>query len=144
VNRQSSDPATILPEQRSPVLTASGHSGETIAVLSRDVFFGMRIRTVLGNLGYAMVLVKTEETFAAAMQDATRIPVLGLLDFNQPVQWEILRPVLAGDVPVIAFGSHTDVEGFRQAKAAGATRVTSNGDFNRSLPELIAKYRTGS
>jgi hypothetical protein len=144
VKRQSSDPATILPDETSPVLTAGGQSGDSIVVLSRDVFFGMRIRTVLGKLGFAMVLVKTEGEFVAAMQAVTGLPVLGLLDFNQPVDWDAVRPVLAGEVAVIAFGSHTDVEGFRQAKAAGATRVTSNGDFNRSLPDLIAKYRTGA
>jgi hypothetical protein len=47
---------------------------------------------------------------------------------------------LRSGVPVVAFGSHTDVDGFRAAKAAGVARVVSNGEFSRSLADLVAKY----
>jgi len=140
VKPQSPDPASILPEPDAETITGTDQS-EAIAVLSRDLFFGMRIRTALKQLGYSMMLVKDEASFVSALEDPSSVPVLGLLDFNQPVDWEAVSRLAGGAVPVVAFGSHTDIEGFRSARAAGVTRVTSNGDFSRSLPDLIAKYR---
>lgn len=108
-----------------------------VSALSRDVFFGMRIRTVLKNLGYEMKLCKTEEELV----DATPGAIMALVDFNIPVDWDALESVLKGEVPVLAFGSHTNVDGFRAAKAAGVTRVVSNGEFSRRLPALLTQYR---
>lgn len=108
-----------------------------VSALSRDVFFGMRIRTVLKNLGYEMKLCKTEQELV----DATPGAVMALVDFNIPVDWDGLKSVLRGAVPVLAFGSHTNVDGFRAAKAAGVTRVVSNGEFSRRLPALLTQYQ---
>lgn len=106
-----------------------------VSALSRDVFFGMRIRTVLKNLGYEMKLCKTEQELVEATPGA----VMALVDFNIPVDWDGLKSVLEGAVPVLAFGSHTNVDGFRAAKAAGVTRVVSNGEFSRRLPALLTQ-----
>jgi hypothetical protein len=107
-----------------------------VVVFSRDLFFGMRIRTVLRQLGYTVILSKTVADFHLDASEA----VLGLVDFNQPVDWSEFAPILASGFPIVGFGSHTDVEGFRAAKAAGVARVVSNGEFNRSLPALTEKY----
>lgn len=108
-----------------------------VAALSRDVFFGMRIRTVLKQLGYEMKLCKTEDELVIAAPEA----VTALVDFNMPVDWEALSPILGKSTPVVAFGSHTNVDGFRAAKSAGVTRVVSNGEFSRKLPTLLTQYR---
>ena len=107
-----------------------------MSALSRDVFFGMRIRTVMANLGHELTLTTSELDLVATGQSASLV----LVDFNQAVDWEVLQPLLAGDTPVIAFGAHTNVEGFRAAKAAGVTRVVSNGEFSRNLPALLLQY----
>ncbi len=107
-----------------------------VCAMSRDVFFGMRIRTVLNNLGYELMLCPNELELVKSAQQAD----IALVDFNQGVDWDMLRPLLEGKTPVIAFGSHTNVEGFRTAKAAGVTRVVSNGEFSRKLPELLLHY----
>lgn len=124
---------------------ASGADGDRqtdtgrIVSLSRDLFFGMRVRTIVGKLGYDLKLVKDESSVVDAVsEDDVSIVII---DFNQPVDWDELLPVLSGETPVLAFGSHTDVDGFRAAKAAGVTRVVSNGEFSRRLPELIEQYR---
>jgi hypothetical protein len=114
-------------------------AGDRIVALSRDLFFGMRVRTVVRQLGYDLTLVNDEAKLLAALDESD--PVLTLIDFNQPVDWEHLKTLLEGPVPVLAFGSHTDVSGFRAAKDAGVTRVVSNGDFSRRLPELVDQYR---
>jgi len=123
---------------------ASGADGDRqtdtgrIVSLSRDLFFGMRVRTIVGKLGYDLKLVKDESGVVDAVsEDDVNIVIV---DFNQPVDWDELLPVLSGETPVLAFGSHTDVDGFRAAKAAGVTRVVSNGEFSRRLPELIEQY----
>lgn len=110
-----------------------------IVAFSRDVFFGMRVRTILRQIGYDLALVKTEAEAMEAV--STGRTDLLLVDFNQPVAWEALAGVLQGETPVLAFGSHTDAEGFRAAKDAGVRRVVSNGEFSRRLPELIEQYR---
>jgi hypothetical protein len=119
--------------------SATTPSDEVIVTLSRDLFFGMRVRTIVRKLGYEAALIKNESEMLQVL--ATSSPVLALVDFNQPVDWSALEPLMGSDVPVIGFGSHTDVEGFRAAKAAGVTRVVSNGEFSRNLPELIEKYK---
>jgi hypothetical protein len=113
-----------------------------VAVLSNDLFFGMRIRTVLRQLGYVVTIAKDPDAFTSGLAGDGQPAVLGLIDFNQPRNWEALRPAIDSGVPVIGFGSHKDVDGFRAAKAAGVMRVVSNGEFTRSLPDLVAKYAT--
>lgn len=111
-----------------------------IVVFSRDLFFGMRIRTVVGQLGYAAVSFTGAPAFIERATKGQPAAVLAVVDFNQPVDWAELRPVIESGPPVVAFGAHTDVEGFRAAKAAGVKRVVSNGELSRSLPELVARY----
>jgi hypothetical protein len=111
-----------------------------IAVYSRDLFFGMRIRTVVRQLGYAATISQEVVSLIAHVAREDDPPILVVVDFNQPVEWADLAPVLASGVPVVAFGAHTDVEGFRAAKAAGVARVVSNGEFSRNLGGLVAKY----
>jgi hypothetical protein len=132
VKQLPSDPTEILHDPDGKEPTPSGQ----VAVLSKDLFFTMRIRTILRQLGYVVVILQDASAFESALSSA----VLGLVDFNQPVAWDELQASIASGVPIIAFGSHTDIAGFRTAKAAGVTRVTSNGEFSRSLPELAAKY----
>ena len=111
-----------------------------VVVLSRDLFFGMRIRTTLRGMGYCGVLTQDTTTFTRHLTDTNAAPVLGLIDFNQPVDWNELAPAIATEVPILAFGAHTDIEGFRTAKEAGVTRVLANGAFSRTLPGLLEKY----
>lgn len=113
--------------------------GGRIVALSRDLFFGMRVRTVVRQLGYELVLVNDEGRLVEAADVMS--PALALVDFNQPVSWDALAPLFRRELPIVAFGAHTDVEGFRTAKAAGVSRVVSNGDFSRRMPDLIEQYR---
>jgi len=111
-----------------------------VVVLSRDLFFGMRIRTTLRGMGYTGILTQDAATFTQHLTDPKAMPVLGLVDFNQPVDWNELATAIATEIPILAFGAHTDVEGFRAAKEAGVTRVLANGAFSKTLPDLLEKY----
>ncbi len=127
------DPEKI-PSGRSP--KASG----LVAVLSKDLFFGMRIRTSLRHLGYAVAIAQDATTFSRHLENGDQRACLGIVDFNFPVDWEAVSQAMAVGVPILAFGPHKDVEGFRAAKRAGVTRVVANGEFSRSLPDLALRY----
>jgi hypothetical protein len=111
-----------------------------VAVLSGDLFFGMRIRTSLRKLGYVVAIAQDAPAFGAHLASGEEGASLGIIDFNFPVEWGSVRAAMVPGVPVIAFGPHTDVEGFRAARNAGVTRVVSNGEFSRSLPDLALRY----
>jgi len=118
--------------------------GCLVAVLSNDLFFGMRIRTSLRHLGYAVAIAQDAKTFSRHLQQGDQRACLGIVDFNFPVAWDDVREAMAIGVPMLAFGPHKDVEGFRAAKLAGVTRVVANGEFSRSLPDLVKRYATPS
>lgn len=120
--------------------TRPNRSGGLVVVLSKDLFFGMRIRTVLRQLGYVISIARDVPAFTNQLVSGDRPAVLGLIDFNQPVAWKDLELAIGTAIPMIAFGSHKDVDGFRAARAAGVARVISNGEFSRLLPALAKKY----
>ena len=130
----------ISPEQ-APA-TATTPDSPRVAVLSRDLFFGMRIRTTLRQMGYGVDIAQDASTYTEHLEGNGTPACLGLVDFNFPVDWDAVKGTLAAGVPTIAFGPHKDVEGFRAAKQIGVTRVISNGEFSRSLPDLVARYST--
>ena len=125
-----------MAEQRTEP-TGEGRDRGKVVVLSGDLFFGMRIRTTLKGMGFAGTLVTDASAFAEAIGAAG--VVLGIVDFNRPVAWDVVAPA-GQSVSVIAFGAHTDVDGFRAAKEAGVTRVISNGSFSEQLPALLERY----
>lgn len=120
----------------------SGNVYGLVAVLSKDLFFGMRIRTSLRQLGYAVAIAQDAPTFARHLENGDQRAALGIVDFNFPVDWKAVKETIKVGVPILAFGPHKDVEGFRAAKFAGVTRVVANGEFSRSLPELARRYAT--
>lgn len=113
-----------------------------IVVLNRDLFFGVKIGNQLKALGYDVTFAKETAGFAERVRGVPR-PVLGLIDMNAGVEWDAISSLMGEDglgVPVLAFGSHLDVDGRRAAKAAGITRVLSNGDFHRDMVALVRRY----
>ena len=108
-----------------------------IVILNRDLFFGVRLKQLGTDLGYSVVITSDAASFLDAMNRDE--PVLGIIDINAKPDWALLA-ASTHSVPIIAFGSHLDVDGLRAAKAAGVTRVISNGQFHRDAAELIERY----
>lgn len=114
-----------------------------IVVLNRDLFFGVKIGNVLRGLGYEVAFAAETETFVERVNESSPAPVLGIIDMSAGVNWELIGRLNTGEksiVPNLVFGSHLDVEGRRAAKAAGVTRVLSNGDFHRDMVSLVKRY----
>jgi hypothetical protein len=113
-------------------------------VWNRDLLFGSRIRVALASLGLQPHFVKTVDQFLSALDARHDDAAIAIIDMNEPIPWEMVSSVLnslAAAPPTIGFGPHTDVEGRRAAKAAGLTRVVSNGQFHTDMAAIIDRYR---
>jgi hypothetical protein len=122
--------------------SASTDRGE-IVVLNRDLFFGVKIGNILRGLGYRVTFVPATESFAERLQSRGPEAVLGIIDMGAGVEWSTITQLTSDDgpgTPILAFGSHLDVAGRRAAKAAGVTRILSNGDFHRDMVTLVERY----
>ena len=113
-------------------------------VLNRDLLFGSRIRIALRVVGLESRFVPDTSRFLAAIDELGDSVAIGILDMNGAIDWEELSAALhdAADAPpTLAFGPHVDAENRRAAKAAGLTRIVTNGQFHRDMAALIGRYR---
>ena len=127
-------------------MTETTGAGPTLAVvLNRDLLFGSRIRSALSSLGLEARFVSTTEQFVAALHQEPGSVAIGIVDMNGAVSWNVIHEAISGaiggGVPTLAFGPHVDVDGRRAAKAAGVTRIVSNGQFHADMASLIDRYR---
>jgi hypothetical protein len=127
-------------------MTERTGEGPTLAiVLNRDLLFGSRIRSALSGLGLESRFVATAEQFVSALSQEPNSVAIGIIDMNGAISWDLIREAHAdGDVglaPTLAFGPHVDIEGRRAARAAGVTRIVSNGQFHSDTVGLIERYR---
>lgn len=115
-----------------------------VVVLNRDLMFGSRIRTALAALGMQAVVKGDTGAFLDAVRAAGDQAVLAIIDMNGQVDWAAIGAALQNDEslpPVLGFGSHTDVESRRAAKAAGVDRIVSNGQFHADIASFVQRYR---
>jgi hypothetical protein len=113
-----------------------------VIVLNRDLFLGIRIVNTLRAQGYTVTLLSTTERLVERLRDGTS-PALAMIDLGAGPDWALLQPVLADPIlttPTLAFGPHKAVEAMRAAKAAGVTRLVSNGELHRDLVGLGERY----
>ncbi|KPL88833.1 response regulator [Herpetosiphon geysericola] len=112
---------------------------QTIVAYVPDLMFGIRVRDVLQQLGYHAIVA---DSLAAAQQALAAD--LGLLIVDLRSESEATSALVQAakaldpQLPVLAFGSHVDVERQKAARAAGCDRVVANSKFSSDLPNLIA------
>ncbi|WP_110513456.1 response regulator [Herpetosiphon llansteffanensis] len=112
---------------------------QTIVAYVPDLMFGIRVRDVLQQLGYQAIVA---DSLAAAQQALAAD--LGLLIVDLRSESEATSALVQAakaldpQLPVLAFGSHVDVERQKAARAAGCDRVVANSKFSSDLPNLIA------
>lgn len=112
-----------------------------VLVFNKDLFFGVTITNTLKALGYASRPVRSADSLKATLL-AHPEAALVIVDIAAVDDWDALKTALssASEIPAIAFGSHTNVEGLRSAKQIGMTRVFSNGEFHRTMGDTITRY----
>lgn len=115
-----------------------------VVVLNRDLMFGSRIRSAMATLGLQAVVKGDTTAFLETAMTLGDRAVIAIIDMNGTVDWDAISNALQSDTslpPVLGFGSHTDVETRRAAKAAGVDRIVSNGQFNADMAGYVQKYR---
>jgi CheY-like chemotaxis protein len=114
-----------------------------VVCLEPDLFFATRLNDVIRACGGQPVIVDTPEQFVAAVDRS--FPVLALLDLNTPGEWELairrckLRPHTA-QTPLIAFGSHVEVDTLRRARQAGADHAWARSKMMEELVSLVQRH----
>lgn len=115
----------------------------SVAVLNRDLFFGVRIANTLRAHGYLVEIAPSVDRLAALLQAAEPTPLLAIIDMAAVTDWSTIDSLAhepTRSTPLLAFGPHKDVASFRAAKDAGVDRVVSNGDFHRDMLALVERY----
>jgi DNA-binding response OmpR family regulator len=99
----------------------------TILTLEKDLFFSVRIRDTLQSHGYNVLTVRTLPTFEHALTNEEARPTLAIINIAlQGVDWEAaIRAARTHNIPVLAFGSHMDLDARARALQTGAQKVAT-------------------
>lgn len=113
-----------------------------ILALEKDLFFSVRMRDTLRHHDMNVTTVRTLPAFEQRLETANEEkPVLVIINIStMGVDWEAaIRAARAKELPVLAFGSHMDLEARSKALAAGAQRVVANSKFTSDMPGLVER-----
>ena len=103
-----------------------------------------RSATTLKHAGYTTRTARTLDAFTQGLADKPDIALVNTA--ARGVDWRAgIAAAREADVPVIAFGSHVDLETQAEARKAGATRVIANSKLAADLPGIVERaLRAGS
>ncbi len=118
----------------------------TVLVHTEDLFFAIRIQDVIEKLGGRMQPAGDPFDPAESLREA---PVLVLVELGAGGQgnWrQVVQHVRrqTRGIPIIAFGSHVDVDAREAARLAGCDHVWAKSRFVDELPVLVERYTTPS
>jgi len=113
-----------------------------ILALEKDLFFSVKIRDTLRHHGMEVTIVRTLPAFMQRLTlTGEEKPALVIVDTaTTGVDWEAaIRQARKHGFPVLAFGSHMDLEARAKALQAGAQRVVANSKFTSDMPGLVQR-----
>lgn len=116
-----------------------GTSLPSVILLDTDLFFVVKVRTTLQHAGYDVRTARSLDDFTGRL--AADAPALALVNTAiAGVDWRAaIIAAREAQIPVIAFGSHVDLETQQAARDAGATRVIANSKLAADLPAIVAR-----
>jgi DNA-binding response OmpR family regulator len=111
-----------------------------ILALEKDLFFSVRMRDTLRHHGMEVTAVRTlpafEQRLTATGNEQPALVIVNTATIG--VNWEAaIRAARARGLPVLAFGSHMDLEARAKALQAGAQKVVANSKFTSDMPGLV-------
>lgn len=111
-----------------------------ILVLEKDLFFSVKIRDTLRHHDMQVTTVRTLPAFEQHLT-GEQPPALAIINIAiQGCDWEAaIRAARTQNLPVLAFGSHMDLEARAKALGAGAQKVVANSKFASDMPGLITR-----
>lgn len=113
-----------------------------ILALEKDLFFSVKIRDTLRHHGMEVTIVRTLPAFMQRLAvTGEEKPALVIVDTATiGVDWQAaIHQARKHDFPVLAFGSHMDLEARAKALQAGARRVVANSKFTSDMPGLVQR-----
>ena len=113
-----------------------------ILALEKDLFFAVKIRDTLQHYNHEVIIVRTLPAFEQALAASEgKRPELAIVNTaTKGVDWEaVIRAAQINNVPVLAFGSHMDLDARAKALEAGASKVVANSKFASDMPELVER-----
>ena len=114
----------------------------TILALEKDLFFAVKMRDTLQRQGMRVITARTlaafEQQLAAVGDERPALVIVNIA--TQGVDWATaIRQARASGYPVLAFGSHMDLDARAKALEAGAQRVVANSKFTSDMPGLVQR-----
>ena len=113
-----------------------------ILALEKDLFIAVKMRDTLRHYDMEVTTVRTlpafEQHLAATAEEEPELVIVNTA--TSGVDWEeAIRQAGAHSVPVLAFGSHMDLEARAKALKAGALRVVANSKFTSDMAGLVQR-----
>lgn len=111
----------------------------TIFALVDDIFFASKIRATAEALGVTVQFLRSKDLLVKKLGDTTSALIIVDLHNQSVDAVELATEVttLAGDVFLLGFFSHVEVDLQRQAIAAGFNRVIPRSVFAKDLGEIL-------
>jgi DNA-binding response OmpR family regulator len=115
-----------------------------ILALEKDLFFSVKMRDTLRHHDMDVTIVRTLAAFEQRLDEsAARLVIVNTASVG--VDWEAaIRAARAHNLPVLAFGSHMDLDARAKALQAGAQRVVANSKFTSDMPGLVTRMLDGA
>lgn len=113
-----------------------------ILALEKDLFFSVKMRDTLRHHDMIVTTVRTLPAFEQRLATSgAEKPLLAIVNTaTAGVDWEAaIREARSKGLPVLAFGSHMDLEARAKALIAGAQRVVANSKFTSDMPGLVER-----
>lgn len=125
-------------------LSSKETSGVTIHILAleKDLFFAVKMRDTLRHHEMEVQIARNLATFEQGLAlSGEQRPALVIVNIAiAGVDWaEAIRRARASGYPVLAFGSHMDLDARAKALEAGALRVVANSKFASDMPGLVKR-----
>jgi DNA-binding response OmpR family regulator len=114
----------------------------TIIALEKDLFFAVKIRDTLRHYDMDTTIARTLTSFEQEIGSRdSSMPALAIINIaTKGVDWEAaIQAARASHLPVLAFGSHMDLDARARALQAGAQKVVANSKFARDMPGLVQR-----
>lgn len=115
-----------------------------VAALVQDLFFASKISETLRHLQRPCVIAPRWDGLEQQVRAQQAAMVLVDLGRNPSDAIEAVRRLRAAPdlaaLPVVAFGSHRDIETRERALAAGCTEVVANSKLVADLPGIVERY----
>src|SRR6266487_713482 len=113
-----------------------------VLALEKDLFFSVKMRDTLRHHDMDVTVVRTLPAFkqrlAATGEERPKLVIVNTATAG--VDWEVaIREARRHGLPVLAFGSHMDLEARAKALEAGAQRVVANSKFTSDMVGLVKR-----